>query len=35
MAVICPPVEKALSRLKGIPVDIAPRFVTAAELVGR
>jgi hypothetical protein len=35
MAVIRPPVEKALSRLKGIPVDIAPRFVTAAELVGR
>jgi hypothetical protein len=35
MAVIRPPVEKALARLKGIPVDIAPRFVTAAELTGR
>jgi hypothetical protein len=35
MAVIRPAVAKALGRLKGIPVDIAPRFVTAAELTGR
>ncbi|MFH1809062.1 MAG: hypothetical protein ABIJ09_09980 [Pseudomonadota bacterium] len=32
-AVIRPEVHKALDRLKGIPVDIAPRYVTAEELL--
>ncbi len=32
MAVIRPPVAMVLERLRGIPVDIAPRFVTAEEL---
>ena len=29
---ITPPLEHALARLGTIPVDIEPRFVTAAEL---
>ncbi len=33
LAVVRPPVKAALDRMKGIPVDIAPRFVTAQELV--
>jgi hypothetical protein len=32
LAVVRPPVKAAIDRLKGIPVDIAPRFVTAREL---
>ncbi len=32
LAVVRPPVKVAIDRLKGIPVDIAPRFVTAREL---
>jgi hypothetical protein len=33
MAVIRPPVAAVLARLEGIPVDIAPRFVTAEQLL--
>jgi hypothetical protein len=33
--VVRPQVERVLRRLDGIPVDIAPRFVTASELSGR
>jgi hypothetical protein len=33
-AVIRPEVQRALDRLKDVPVDIAPRFVTAEELEG-
>jgi hypothetical protein len=35
MAVIRPPVAKVLERLRAIPVDIAPRFVTAEALTAR
>jgi len=35
MAVIRPPVAKVLERLRGIPVDVAPRFVTAEKLTAR
>jgi hypothetical protein len=35
MAVVRPPVATVLERLRAIPVDIAPRFVTAAKLTGR
>jgi hypothetical protein len=35
MAVVRPPVAKVLERLRAIPVDIAPRFVTAEALTGR
>jgi hypothetical protein len=31
-AVVRPPVQRVLDRLVGVPVDIEPRFVTAAEL---
>ncbi len=34
MAVIRPEYQKALSGLKGIPVDIRPVFTTADELAG-
>lgn len=33
LAVIRPPVQKALDRMNHIPVDIEPKFVTAARLV--
>jgi hypothetical protein len=32
LAVIRPPVQTILDRLKDVPVDIEPRFVTAAQL---
>jgi hypothetical protein len=32
-AVVRPPVQVVLDRLQGIPVDIAPRFVTAEALL--
>jgi hypothetical protein len=32
MGVVRPPVQVILDRLKGVPVDIEPRFVTAATL---
>ena len=32
MAVVRPEVQKVLDRLEGVPVDVEPRFVTAAEL---
>ncbi|HEY3161539.1 MAG TPA: hypothetical protein VGJ78_21380 [Vicinamibacterales bacterium] len=32
MAVVRPPVQRVLDRLTGVPVDIEPRFVTAAQL---
>ena len=35
MGMVRPPVQKALDRLKDIPVDIEPRFVTADELLTR
>jgi hypothetical protein len=35
MGVVRPPVAKVLERLRGIPVDVAPRFVTAEALTGR
>jgi len=35
MGVLRPPVERVLDRLAAIPVDIAPRFVTADELTAR
>ncbi|GEL74158.1 dipeptidyl-peptidase 3 family protein [Myxococcus virescens] len=31
--VVRPPVQRVLERLKGVPVDIEPRYVTAEELV--
>lgn len=34
MAVIRPQVQAAIDRLTDVPVDIAPRFVTAEELTG-
>jgi hypothetical protein len=33
MGVVRPPVQRVLDRLVGVPVDIEPRFVTAAALV--
>jgi hypothetical protein len=35
MAVVRPPVKRVLDRLVNVPVDIEPRFVTAAALAGR
>jgi hypothetical protein len=35
LAVVRPPVQRALDRLQGVPVDIAPRFVTAEQLTRR
>jgi peptidase M49-like protein len=35
MAVVRPEVQRLLDRLSGVPVDIAPRFVTAIELSGQ
>jgi hypothetical protein len=35
MAVVRPEVARVLERLRGIPVDIAPRFVTAEKLTAR
>jgi len=35
MAVVRPEVQRVLDRLKDVPVDIAPRFVTAAQLADR
>lgn len=35
LGVVTPEVQKALDRLKEVPVDIEPRFTTAAELVAR
>ncbi|HET8732843.1 MAG TPA: hypothetical protein VFM45_03615, partial [Anaeromyxobacteraceae bacterium] len=35
LAVVRPPVQRVLDRLQGVPVDIAPRFVTADALAGR
>src|SRR5512138_991914 len=34
-AVVRPEVQRVLERLRDVPVDIAPRFVTAEELAGR
>ena len=33
LGVVRPPVQTVLDRLKGVPVDIAPRFVTAETLM--
>lgn len=35
LAVVRPPVQRLLDRMAGIPVDIAPRFVTAERLLAR
>jgi hypothetical protein len=35
LAVLRPPVKRVLDRLEGVPVDIAPRFVTAEQLTRR
>ncbi len=35
MAVVRPEVQRVLDRLRDVPVDVAPRFVTAEELAGR
>jgi hypothetical protein len=35
LGVVRPPVQRALDRLRSIPVDIEPRFVTADQLVAR
>ena len=35
LGVVSPEVQKALDRLQGVPVDIEPRFTTAAELLAR
>lgn len=35
LAVLRPPVKRALDRLEGVPVDIAPRFATADALTRR
>ena len=35
LAVVRPEVKKVLDRLIGMPIDIEPRFTTAAELGGR
>jgi len=32
LAVVRPPVQRVLDRLASVPVDIEPRFVTAAAL---
>jgi Mn-dependent DtxR family transcriptional regulator len=32
LGVVRPPVQSALDRLKSVPVDIEPRFTTAAQL---
>ena len=34
LAVVRPPVQAVLDKLKDVPVDIEPRFVTASQLVG-
>jgi hypothetical protein len=33
LGVVRPPVQKALEKLMTVPVDIEPRFTTAAQLV--
>ena len=35
LAVVRPETQRVLDRLKGVPVDIEPRFVTAEKLAGR
>jgi hypothetical protein len=35
LAVVRPPVQQVLDRLRGVPVDVEPRFVTAEELTRR
>jgi hypothetical protein len=35
MGVVRPPVARVIEKLRAIPVDIAPRFVTAEKLTGR
>jgi hypothetical protein len=32
MVIIRPPVQRVLDRLTSVPIDIAPRYVTAEEL---
>ena len=35
LAVVRPDTQRVLDRLKDVPVDVEPRFVTAEKLVGR
>jgi hypothetical protein len=35
LAVVRPPVQVVLDRLKDVPVDIEPRFVTAEQLLSQ
>jgi hypothetical protein len=35
LGVVRPEVQRVLDKLKGVPVDIAPRFVTAETLMPR
>jgi hypothetical protein len=35
LAVVRPPVQQVLDRLRAVPVDVEPRFVTAEELTQR
>jgi hypothetical protein len=35
LAVLRPETQRVLDRLKDVPVDVEPRFVTAGELVRR
>ena len=35
LAVVRPETQRVLDRLKDVPVDIEPRFVTAEKLAGR
>jgi len=35
MGVVRPPVQAVLDRLANVPVDIAPRFVTAEQLTAQ
>jgi hypothetical protein len=34
LAVVRPDVQRVLDKLTGVPIDIEPRFVTAAQLLG-
>jgi hypothetical protein len=35
LAIVRPPVQAVLDKLKAVPVDIEPRFVTADTLLAR
>jgi hypothetical protein len=33
LGIVRPPVKRALDKMSGVPVDIEPRFTTAAQLL--